>query len=71
MSIQIARETEIWIVKEALRQGISVDELLKRLMNEHVRLSPANGSVPELPVMHLGTMGPLHRRDIYNDNDVH
>jgi hypothetical protein len=23
--------------------------------------------IPELPVWHLGEVGPLHRRDIYDD----
>ncbi len=29
--------------------------------------TPSTGSIPELPVLHLGAMGALHRRDIYND----
>jgi hypothetical protein len=51
----------------AKRQGISVDALLERLMND-----PGAGTAvrpyhaPELPVLHLGPMGPLHRRDIYD-----
>jgi hypothetical protein len=46
-----------------------VDVLLERLMNERGATAPAAdaGSAPELPILHLGAMGALHRRDIYND----
>jgi hypothetical protein len=27
----------------------------------------ATSSAPEVPILHLGEMGPLHRRDIYDD----
>ena len=65
MSIQISPETETLLAKEARRQGLSVDALLQRLI---VQFSAGTGrEVPELPVLHLGPMGPLHRRDIYDD----
>lgn len=67
MNIQISREIEARLADEARRQGVSVDTLLERLMNEHDEIVRAAGSVPELPVMRLGAMGPLHRRDIYDD----
>ncbi|MGD0223141.1 MAG: hypothetical protein ABSF71_12455 [Terriglobia bacterium] len=35
---------------------------------EHARkMIPGGKLTPELPVLHLGAMGPLHRRDIYDD----
>src|SRR5579863_1699512 len=35
---------------------------------ERVRdLAPGKKMTTELPVLHLGTMGALHRRDIYDD----
>jgi hypothetical protein len=81
MSIQISSETEARLTDEARRQGISVDALLKRLIKErgavfatqaeaieHARELVAGGKItPELPVLHLGAMGTLHRRDIYDD----
>ena len=66
MSIEISRETEARLTDEARRQGISVDVLLERLMNER-GASAGVGSGPELPVWHLRGVGALHRRDIYND----
>jgi hypothetical protein len=81
MSIQISSKTEARLTEEARRQGISVDMLLERLMKEratvlatqteaveHAReLVPGGKIAVELPVLHLGAMGPLHRRDIYDD----
>ena len=69
MSIEISHETEARLTGEARKQGISVEALLERLMSD--RGAPAhvatNGSTPKLPILHLGAMGPLHRRDIYDD----
>jgi hypothetical protein len=69
MSIEISREIEVRLTEEARKQGISVNALLERLMTEGGMPAhhPSNGSVPKVPILHLGTMGPLHRRDLYDD----
>jgi hypothetical protein len=67
MSMNISHETEASLTDEARRQGISVKALLERLMSERAVTAHASGPVPELPVWHLGVVGPLHRRDIYDD----
>jgi hypothetical protein len=69
MSLEISRQTEARITGEARKHGLSVDALLDRLMNERQAITPASGSAPqvELPVLHMGPMGSLHRRDIYDD----
>jgi hypothetical protein len=70
MRIEILREAEGRLTSEAQRQAISVEALLERLINELLAPLPADtgtGSIPELPVLHLGPMGALHRRDIYDD----
>ena len=68
MSIEIAHETEARLVDEARRQGISVDALLERLIDERVPTAPATTAPAlELPILHLGAMGAFHRRDIYDD----
>jgi hypothetical protein len=69
MSIEISHETEARLSDEARRQGVSVDALLERLINERGAAShvAGNGSTPKVPILHLGAMGPLHRRDIYDD----
>ena len=69
MSIEISHETEARLTDEARRQGISVDALLERLINERhaTALAAGAGSMPDLPILHLGAMGAFHRRDIYDD----
>ena len=70
MNIDISHETEARITDEAQRQGISAEALLEQLMNERAATTTGaitNGAKPKLPVLHLGDLGPLHRRDIYDD----
>jgi hypothetical protein len=68
MSLQISQETLARLVQEARKEGVSVDALVRRLMDEHddsVRAGIA--TAPELPVWRLGALESFHRRDIYND----
>jgi hypothetical protein len=71
MSIEISRETEARLVDEARRQGVSVEALLERLMSARgaaAHVFTGNGATAaSVPILHLGAMGPLHRRDIYDD----
>jgi len=67
--IEISSETEARINDEARRQGVSVDALLQRFMSECAAAAhiAGAGAVPGLPRLHLGVMGDLHRREIYDD----
>ena len=68
LGLDISPQTEVRIRQEADRQGISVDALLERLMSHQAAGTAVRADQPlELPVLHLGPMGPLHRRDIYDD----
>jgi peptidoglycan hydrolase-like protein with peptidoglycan-binding domain len=68
MGLDVSPQTEARIRQEAQRQGVSVDALLERLMNEQAAGTAVRAyQAPELPVLHLGPMGPLRRRDIYDD----
>ena len=70
MSIDISHETESRLTDEARRQGVSVDALLERLMSERgaaAHVAAGNGPTPKVPIPHLGVIGPLRRRDIYED----
>jgi hypothetical protein len=42
---------------------------LERLIDEREATASATGAgaLPQLPILHLGAMGALHRRDIYDD----
>jgi hypothetical protein len=45
-----------------------VEALLERLISERgAAAHVATGSTPKVPILHLGAMGPFHRRDIYDD----
>ena len=67
MSLEISHKIEVLLTDEARKQGISVEALLERLMNERAAIAHVSGAAPELPVWHLGSVGALHRRDIYDD----
>ena len=67
MSLEISCETEALLTAEARKQGISVDALLARFIHERAVTTQPARSILELPVWHLGGVGALHRRDIYND----
>ena len=43
------------------------EELHKWLDRHHPQPVNRAAAAPELPVLHLGEMKSLHRRDIYND----
>jgi hypothetical protein len=67
VGLGISPQTEARIRREAQRQGVSVDALLERLMNDQAAGTTVQAyQAPELPVLHLAPMGPLHRRDIYD-----
>ncbi len=67
MSIEISGETAVRLTDEARRLGLSVDALLKRLINDIEPPARLAGSEAELPVWDLGSFGEYHRRDIYDD----
>jgi hypothetical protein len=67
MGIEISRDTELRLATEARRLGISVDALVDRLITERAALTHRSQPRPGLPVWHLGGVGALHRRDLYDD----
>lgn len=64
MSIEISREVEARLTDEARKLGISVDAMLKRLIDDRAQTATSGRLIPELPVWHLGAIGDLRRRDI-------
>ena len=69
MSLDISPKTEARLAAKAQEQGLSIDALLERLLNDagNLPVKTVNGDAPQLPVWHLGVRGSLHRRDIYDD----
>jgi hypothetical protein len=70
MAIQVhfTPEQEAQLAQLAAKSGTDAEHLVKdaalRLLEDETRLHDA---APELPVLHLGAMTSLHRRDIYDD----
>ncbi len=69
MTLDISPETQARLIAKAQEQGLSVDALLERLINDSgpLKTLATNREIRELPVWDLGVRGSLHRRDIYDD----
>jgi len=67
MEVHFTPEQEAQLAQIATKEGTDPERLVKdvvlRLLEDEVHLRTA---APELPILHLGTMGALHRRDIYD-----
>ena len=72
MEVHFTPEQEAQLAQIATNAGTDAERLVKdaalRLLDKDVRpvAQPAPANL-ELPVWHLGALGPLHRRDIYDD----
>ena len=68
MEVHFTPEQEAQLARIATNAGTAAEQLVKdvvlRLLEGETRVRPAP---PELPVWHLGGVGALHRRDIYDD----
>jgi hypothetical protein len=71
MSLDISPKIEAALVAKAQEKGLSIDAFLERLIIDAgpVHLGNGDGPPPKLPVWHLGVIGSLDRRDIYDDVD--
>lgn len=68
LTVEVTGELEVALKAEAYKQGVSADGIVHRVLVD--ALTPVKreaGAVPELPILQLGTIGSLHRRDIYDD----
>jgi len=68
MDVSFTPEQEAQIAQIATKAGTDAEHLVRdtvlRLLEQKTQLPAA---APELPVLHLGAMKPLHRRAIYDD----
>ena len=68
MTFHIKPEMEARLVAKTQEQGLSIDTLLERLIEENETvLMFDNSNPPGLAAWHLGTLSSLRRRDIYDD----
>jgi hypothetical protein len=72
MEVRFTAQQEALLAQIATSAGTDAEHLVK---NAALRLLEDNADIPaaaprtksELPLFHLGGVGPLHRRDIYDD----
>ena len=68
MEVKFTPEQEEQLAQLASRTGTDPEQQVKQAALRLIRSdSEAHSFAPELPVLHLGAMKSLHRRDIYDD----
>ena len=67
VTLDLTPDIEQGLLAQARAQGLSLQAFLQELVARQAHGSASVGTVPELPVLHLGVMGALHRRDLYDD----
>jgi hypothetical protein len=71
VTLELNPEIEQGLLAQARERGVSLGDYLQEIVSKQARAaaSPAVGSGKglKLPVLHLGAMNSLHRRDIYDD----
>jgi hypothetical protein len=69
MTIEISTETEARLTREAQTRGVSVDALVEQILGDRGSVARATEPAAKVPILHLGVIGSLRRRDIYDDAD--
>lgn len=68
MEVHFTPEQEARLAQIATKAGSDPERFVKELVLHLLEgESPRSTAAPELPILHLGTIGSLHRRDIYDD----
>ena len=70
VTLTLNPETEQGLLAQARERGVSLDAFLEEIVSQQARVAAptvAKSAAPELPRLHLGVTGPLHRTDIYDD----
>jgi hypothetical protein len=71
VTLDLNPEVEQGLLALARERGVSLDAYLQEIVSKQVRgTAPpvaAKGNTLKLPARHLGDMGSLRRRDIYDD----
>jgi len=66
MEVHFTPEQEAQIAQIATKTGTDPERLVKDVVLRLLEDEVVRPAAPELPILHLGTMGALHRRDIYD-----
>ena len=65
--IELPDDQAAALTAKATAQGLTLTQLIQKLAGAETEPAAGQNSKPTLPVRHLGAMGSLHRRDIYDD----
>jgi len=70
VTLDLEPEIERGLLAQAQDRGVSLTDYLQEIVSKQVRVASAADArcnVSELPRLHLGVTGSLHRTDIYDD----
>jgi plasmid stability protein len=67
LTIELPDNLDAALQIQARAKGISAASLARQVLEEALTSATIAVSSPELPILHLGAVGELHRRDIYSD----
>jgi len=70
MNVYFTPEQEQQIAQLAAETGTDAEQLVKNIVLRMLGEQPdSRGTTVELPIWHLGSSDPFHRRDIYQSDD--
>lgn len=67
LTIELPESLDAALQVQARAKGISAASLARQVLEQALTSVVSAPLTSELPILHLGAMGDLHRRDIYND----
>ena len=70
VTLDLKPDIEQELLAQARERGVSLDNYIQEIVSRQVRDTVTPGvrsKILKLPARHLGNIGPLHRRDIYDD----
>ncbi len=71
LTIELPDSLDAALQVQARAKGISAASLARQVLEQALTPATTAASTPELPILHLGAVGDLHRRDIYsNDSQI-
>ena len=71
LTIELPDSLDEALRMQARAKGISAASLARQVFEQALTPATTAASTPELPILHLGAVDDLHRRDIYsNDSQI-
>ena len=67
LTIELPDNLDAVLQVQARAKGISAASLAAQVLEQALTPVTIAASTAELPILHLGVLGDLHRRDIYSD----